>query len=296
MALISPSLKLNFSNPKIPKLSNPNPTVNLLRPLIPSLPSKTPTNYQLCPWKTLISTSRSYRNLTASSSLRFLESDEDVGSSPWEGAVIYRRDSAVTHLEYCTTLERLGLEKLSSELSRSRASDMGLRVTKGVKDYPHGTPVLISVDVTRKKKKLKLDGIIRTVITLGCNRCAEPATECTFSNFTFLLTEEPIEEPDKIFMGNIFGDDKFNTSGGSSEEVDEDSIDLDDQFYFPAEEKEIDISKQIRDMIHVEITINAICNANCKGLCLKCGVNLNKGRCNCSKQKAEGKDMVFSET
>ncbi|ONK78000.1 uncharacterized protein A4U43_C02F13160 [Asparagus officinalis] len=30
-----------------------------------------------------------------------------------------------------------------------------------------GTPVLVSVNVTRR---LKLDGIVRTVITLGCNR------------------------------------------------------------------------------------------------------------------------------
>lgn len=94
---------------------------------------------------------------------------EDIGS-PWEGAVIYKRNSSVSHLEYCTTLERLGLGRLSTDVSKSRASVMGLRVTKAVKDYPHGTPVQISIDVTKKKKKLRLDGIIKTVITLGCNR------------------------------------------------------------------------------------------------------------------------------
>ncbi|KAI3788939.1 hypothetical protein L2E82_01722 [Cichorium intybus] len=53
--------------------------------------------------------------------------------------------------------------------SIERASVMRLRVTKSVKDYPHGTPVLISMDVTGKKRNLKLDGIILTVKTLGCN-------------------------------------------------------------------------------------------------------------------------------
>jgi len=95
--------------------------------------------------------------------------DEDEGA-PWEGAIVYRRSSSITHLENCTTLERLGLGKLSSELSRSRASAMGLRLTKAVKDYLDGTPVLISVDVIRKEQKLRLDGIIKTVITLSCNR------------------------------------------------------------------------------------------------------------------------------
>lgn len=98
------------------------------------------------------------------------EEIEDTGS-PWEGSVMYRRNASVTHVEYCTTLERLGLGRLSTEVSKKRASSMGLRVTKDVKDYPDGTPVQVSVDVIRKKKKLRLDGIVRTVITLGCNRC-----------------------------------------------------------------------------------------------------------------------------
>jgi len=98
------------------------------------------------------------------------EEIEDTGS-PWEGSVMYRRNASVTHVEYCTTLERLGLGRLSTDVSKKRASAMGLRVTKDVKDYPDGTPVQVSVDVIRKKKKLRLDGIVRTVITLGCNRC-----------------------------------------------------------------------------------------------------------------------------
>lgn len=101
--------------------------------------------------------------------------DEELGDfenaeSPWEGAIIYSRNPSIKHLEYCTTLERLGLGNLSTEVSKSRASVMGLRVTKSVKEYADGTPVQISIDVTRMKQKLRLDGIIRTVLTLGCNR------------------------------------------------------------------------------------------------------------------------------
>ena len=90
--------------------------------------------------------------------------------SPWEGAVVYKRNPSISHVDYCTTLERLGLGKLSTEVSKSRASLMGLRITKAVKDYPQGTPVHISIDITRKKHKSRLDGLLRTVITLGCNR------------------------------------------------------------------------------------------------------------------------------
>ncbi|CAH8328997.1 unnamed protein product [Eruca vesicaria subsp. sativa] len=223
------------------------------------------------------------------------EDVEDTGS-PWEGSVMYRRNASVTHVEYCTTLERLGLGKLSTEVSKKRASAMGLRVTKGVKDYPEGTPVQVSVDVIRKKKKLRLDGIVRTVITLGCNRCGEEAGESIFSNFSLLLTEEPVEEPDVIDLGFTFGNDKASSFSGLSDEGeageeddDDDEIDWEDKLYFPPEVKEVDISKHIRDLVHLEITMNAICDPACKGMCLKCGANLNKRKCDCgSEEKDKG--------
>ncbi|KAM3343152.1 large ribosomal RNA subunit accumulation protein YCED 1, chloroplastic [Capsicum galapagoense] len=217
-----------------------------------------------------------------------LEDDEE---SPWKGAVVYKRNSSVTHLECCTTLERLGLGKLSTKVSRSRASIMGLRVTKDVKDYPDGTPVLISLDVTRKKHKLRLDGIIRTVITLGCNRCGESAAESIFSNFSLLLSEEPLKEPETLDTGVMFGEDKFKSFGNVEEEMEDDDalIPLEDQLYFPPEEKVVDISKQIRDLVHIEITINAVCDPKCKGLCLNCGANLNVNSCTCHMQKVEEK-------
>lgn len=218
-----------------------------------------------------------------------MEDVEDSGS-PWEGAIVYKRNPSVIHLEYCTTLERLGLGQLSTDLSKSTASTMGLRVTKAVKDYPQGTPVLVSIDVTRKKQKLRLDGIIRTVITLPCNRCTEPAAESVFSNFSLLLSEQPIEEPDVINIGTMFGEDKSVAMNGDEDDDDDDAlIDWDDRLYFPSEEKEIDISKNIRDLVHLEITINAICDAKCKGICLKCGTDLNNSRCNCSTEEVKEK-------
>lgn len=219
------------------------------------------------------------------------EADSRDDESPWEGAVIFKRNPSVTHTEYCTTLESLGLGKLSTDISKSRASLMGLRVTKAVKDYPDGTPVLISIDATRKKLKLRLDGIIRTIITLPCNRCGKPAAKSIFSEFSLLLTEEPVKELETINMGIIYGEGKFRASGNTEQEDEDDDnlIDLDDQLYFPPEENEIDISKPIRDMVHVEITIDEPCDPKCKGFCLRCGVNLNRNTCQCRVQEMDRK-------
>nr|CAB3451604.1 unnamed protein product [Digitaria exilis] len=213
------------------------------------------------------------------------ESDDD-SDSPWEGALVFRRDAAVHHLEYATTLERLGLGDLSSHDSRARAAAMGLGAQAQ-------TPVLVSLDVTRRRGRLRLDGIVRTVITLGCFRCAETAPEGIFANFSLLLTEDPVEEPDVIDLGTIYEEDiaKGATLTGTLEEDDQD-VDWDDRLHFPAADKEIDISKHIRDIIHLEITMDAVCSPSCKGLCLSCGANLNTSSCSCSKDKPQERKNV----
>ncbi|KAK9091436.1 hypothetical protein Sjap_024613 [Stephania japonica] len=281
-AIVAHKLSSNYNQTLIS--NSPNPNLRLYSSNQSPLPLSTPHHHH---HHRLLCRDATITNLDFEDPVEIDWGDEDMVGAPWEGAVVYRRDPTATHLEYCTTLERLGLGKVSSELSRSRASAMGMRVAKGVKEHPLGTPVLVSVDVGRRRKgELRLDGIVRTVLSLGCNRCGEPAAESVFSNFTLLLTEEPIEETGVIDMGRIFGEDKNRSAVSNGEEDDDDdAIDLDDRLYFPAKEKEIDISKQIRDLVHIEITINAICDPSCKGLCLKCSANLNSGVCICSRKQ-----------
>lgn len=44
----------------------------------------------------------------------------------------------------------------------------------------------------------------------------------------------------------------------------------------------IDLNPDIRAEIVLDYTINPLCGPNCKGLCSKCGVNLNSEKCKCS--------------
>lgn len=228
------------------------------------------------------------------------DDDDEDGSSPWEGALVYRRDAAAHHVEYATTLERLGLADLSSSHSRARAAAMGILPSTKTKprDGAETTPVLVSVDVTRRRGRLRLDGIVRTVITLGCYRCAEPAPQGIFANFSLLLTEDLVEEPDVVDLGTVYEEDttKFPSVTGSQDEDDQD-IDWDDRVHFPASEKEVDISKHIRDIIHLEITLDAFCSTSCKGLCLTCGMNFNTGSCSCTEEEElQDKDVKRAGT
>jgi uncharacterized protein len=44
----------------------------------------------------------------------------------------------------------------------------------------------------------------------------------------------------------------------------------------------IDLDQDIREEIILDYPIKPLCNSDCKGLCPKCGKNLNEGGCSCA--------------
>ena len=55
------------------------------------------------------------------------------------------------------------------------------------------------------------------------------------------------------------------------------------QLHYPAEQSEpiIDLGPDIREEIILDYPLKPLCKPDCKGLCLKCGKNLNEGMCSC---------------
>ena len=46
----------------------------------------------------------------------------------------------------------------------------------------------------------------------------------------------------------------------------------------------IEINDDIRQELFLNLPTKLLCQEHCKGLCLACGINLNKEQCNCSKE------------
>lgn len=49
----------------------------------------------------------------------------------------------------------------------------------------------------------------------------------------------------------------------------------------------LDLSKTIEEAITLSLPMKVICNEKCKGLCSKCGVNLNTIHCSCNKNDVD---------
>lgn len=65
--------------------------------------------------------------------------------------------------------------------------------------------------------------------------------------------------------------------------------------FLPYEGKEIDLSKVIRETLIVNEPTQVICQEDCKGLCQKCGANLNEEPCQCDALQIDPRLAVLRE-
>ena len=66
-------------------------------------------------------------------------------------------------------------------------------------------------------------------------------------------------------------------------DLDEDKLDD----YAIIEDGFLDMDEQLMEQLEVEFPLRFLCREDCKGLCSKCGKNLNEGECNCEKREVD---------
>ncbi len=67
-----------------------------------------------------------------------------------------------------------------------------------------------------------------------------------------------------------------------SRENDGEDDDYSDE-YAVLDDGKLDIDGQLREMLILEFPSKILCDEDCKGLCIKCGHNLNEGDCGCDR-------------
>ncbi len=68
-----------------------------------------------------------------------------------------------------------------------------------------------------------------------------------------------------------------------------------DNFYI-GEDNVLDLSDAVRQYISLHASINSKCKEYCKALCVDCGINLNKEKCNCRNNKKNTKLAALLES
>ena len=120
--------------------------------------------------------------------------------------------------------------------------------------FPVSEPVVASGIVRNTAGVLMMTGSITTCIHGICDRCAsEFDRDIDFPIDVVLVTELANEENE-------------------------------DEWVFPLEGDSADLDDIVRTVFVLNLDSKLLCDEDCKGLCCRCGKNLNDGPCSCQKE------------
>ena len=120
--------------------------------------------------------------------------------------------------------------------------------------------VHLILDVQKDGNSYRLTGRIQSVLKVPCCRCLEGYLR-------------PVNiECDLLYV-------PFNQNKGTGEsEVERE--DLSTSFYM---DQVLDLGQLVDEQFHLSLPMKPLCGEDCRGLCQKCGVNLNQGSCACDR-------------
>ncbi len=120
--------------------------------------------------------------------------------------------------------------------------------------YPVSEPVVAEGSVRNTAGVLVMTGSVKTCIHGVCDRCA--------SDFDMNL-EFPI---DVVLVKELANEEN------------------EDEWVFPLEGDAADLEEIVRTVFVLNMDSQLLCKPDCKGMCCRCGHNLNEGPCSCQKE------------
>ena len=129
--------------------------------------------------------------------------------------------------------------------------------------YPLKKPVEIIGTVSNKASLVELDADISYAFEAPCDRCGDYAVK----NYTLHI--------EKSLAPSIEGEES-------------DSILL-------TPDMKLDIDELVYSADIVSLPMKHLCKDNCKGICAKCGKNLNEGKCDCPEKEIDPRLSALAE-
>jgi uncharacterized protein len=136
-------------------------------------------------------------------------------------------------------------------------------------DFRPGNRAELDLHVLRTSDNVQLSGTAEVDLKPECDRCLE-------------AFDKRVTVPLQV---NLAPHKQMHFEEGESEG--EEGLDEDDVAFSFYKGEEIDLSEILREMLVLDIPFRYLCSETCKGLCPRCGKNLNLETCGCSQQPAD---------
>lgn len=125
----------------------------------------------------------------------------------------------------------------------------------------------LDVEIKKFHNQIILDADIKLNVNFDCDRCNVNFNQVLNTQYqmVYLLGKEPVET---------------------------ESINI---TYLPLEADKINLKDDLRDFSLLAVPMKKLCMEECKGLCIKCGKELNKGECGCSRDEIDARWLPLME-
>ena len=145
-------------------------------------------------------------------------------------------------------------------LHLSGVLDLELEADPGPDELRLEKPLEYDLEVRRQGKRVRVEGSVAATVLALCSRCARRYPLAIERRFTAIYEAAA------------------QNGGGKATELDEDDLALD---YYEGDA--IDGRTLLAEQVLLALPMKLICTEDCRGLCPRCGANLNETDCNCEK-------------
>lgn len=136
--------------------------------------------------------------------------------------------------------------------------------------------VKVSLKAYRIRELFEVEGTLQTRVRLTCSRCLKEFDTSLKSDFALTYTKEL----------------PSHTEISAEQEI-ELRIEEIGLMYFRGEE--INLHDGIQEQFVLAFPLQPLCNKACKGLCPRCGANLNEQDCGCKRDAINNKFAVLKD-
>jgi DUF177 domain-containing protein len=163
---------------------------------------------------------------------------------------------------------------LEFETPADRFPELREMVRSGECDFPD--PIRTRLKAVRIGDMVEVEGEIRTEVRLSCGRCLAEFTGPLEAAFTLIYAQQ------------VPAAEEQSEPGAREVDVEEDGL-----IYFQGEE--IDLTGGIQEQVILSLPLRPLCSEDCKGLCSRCGADLNQAPCGCLAATAGGPFAVLGQ-
>ncbi len=132
-------------------------------------------------------------------------------------------------------------------------------------------PVTADFILTHEDLDLHIDGTVETNIRFRCSRCTKEFSKAFAAKYDLTYLPQP----------------KWSSQNA---EIELKYEEMDVAYY---DGVALDVNLMVLEQIELAMPMQFVCREDCKGLCYKCGADLNEGVCLCSKEEADSRLSVL---